>query len=122
MSGKPCFDEHGDPVDEFMRQLSISAAKHRRIVEGTGEPPIAKRAWANEEVGIAVDAGSADEPDPQLDPIIDEVAVAEHARWRGCWTVTARSSAGTVFEALFQGADAEERAREYALWKYGGDA
>ena len=121
MSGKPCFDKHAepvaDPVNEFMRQLSESAAKHRR-----GEPPMPKRAWANEEVGIAIDAGPADEPEPQLDPIIDEVAVAEHARWRGCWTVTARSSAGTVFEAIFQGADAEERAREYALWKYGGDA
>ena len=122
MSDKSLVDERGepvkDPVDQFMRQLASSAAKHRRTV--TGAPP------------VIVDNASATHyeaaPMPEiwktaerLAPAIESVSVAEAEEVPGCWVVDARDSDNALLRAVFDGPDAEQRAREYARWKYGAD-
>ena len=127
MSDKPLFDERGappqDPVDDFMRQLSRSAAKHRRSISVGGalaRPVFANKAFpeTNEGVG-AVEADNLEGP---AAPVIDNVAVGECNDLPGCWAVEALDTEGSFFQVLFQGPDAESRAREYARWKYGGEA
>ncbi len=122
MSDKPFVDERGepiqDPVDQFMRQLAESAAKHRRAV--TGAPPII--------VENALVANSEAAPTPKfwktearLAPAIESVSVAEAEEVPGCWVVDARDSDTALRRTVFDGPEAEQRAREYARWKYGWD-
>jgi hypothetical protein len=122
MSEKPLVDELGepikDPVDRFMRQLASSAAKHRRTV--TGAPPVIV------ENALAANFEAASTPkiwkmDVQLEPAIESVSVAEAEEVPGCWVVDARDSDNALLRAVFDGLDAEQRAREYARWKYGAD-
>lgn len=110
-----------DPVDEFMRQLATNAARHRRTISsggGVAKMPFADRALAKK--SDDVDAGDACEPDAPS-TTIEDVTVTESADRPGCWTVEAYDSEGSVFQATFQGPDAEQRARDYAQWKYGGE-
>ena len=58
-------------------------------------------------------------PEAPPPPAIEGVAVARHTDLQGCWTVEAKDTEGSLFQAFFQGPDAEARAREYARWKYG---
>jgi len=122
MSDKPLVDESGepikDPVDRFMRQLAASAAAHRRAV--TGAPPvIVENALApNYDAAPAPDIWSMDE---RLAPAIESVSVAEAEEIPGCWVVDARDSDNALMRAVFDGPEAEQRAREYARWKYGAD-
>ena len=122
MSDKPLVDERGDlindPVDHFMRQLAESAAKHRRAV--TGAPPIIV-----ENASVAINEFG---PMPKLwktearfAPAIESVSVAEAQEVPGCWVVDAHDNGNAVLRAVFDGPDAEQRAREYARWKYGWD-
>jgi hypothetical protein len=131
MSEKPLVDERGepikDPVDLFMRQLSSSAAKHRRAV--TGAPPvIVENASAanNRVVPLPKLWKTEARPAPameeqRLSPAIDSVSVSEAEEVAGCWIVDACDSDNALFRAVFDGPDAEKRAREYARWKYGTD-
>ena len=108
-----------DPVDQFMRQLAASAAKPRRAV--TGAPPvIVENALAapNE----AFPAPEIWKTEERLAPAIESVSVAEAMEVPGCWVVDALDSDNACLRAVFDGPDAEERAREYARWKYGADA
>ena len=120
MSEKPFVDELGepikDPVDRFMRQLASSAAKHRRIV--TGAPPVIV------ENALAANIEAAPAPkiwttEAQLEPAIESVSVAEAEEVPGCWVVDARDSDSALLRAIFDGPEAEQRARGYARWKYG---
>jgi len=122
MSEKPFVDELGepirDPVDRFMRQLATSAAAHRRAV--TGAPPVIV------ENALATNIEAAPTPkiwktEAQLEPAIESVSVAEAEEVPGCWVVDARDSDNALLRAVFDGLDAEQRAREYARWKYGAD-
>ena len=122
MSDKPLVNERGepikDPVDQFMRQLASSAAKHRRTV--TGAPPVIV------ENALATNIEAASIPkvwktEKQLAPAIENVSVAEAEEVPGCWVVDARDSDNALLRAVFDGPDAEKRAREYARWKYGAD-
>ncbi|MFZ1107031.1 MAG: hypothetical protein WAN43_01605 [Rhodomicrobium sp.] len=117
MSEKPLADGRGepvkDPVDQFMRQLSSSAAKHRRAV--TGAPPVVVE---NKKKVARPKNWKAEEP---LPPVIESVSVAEAEEVAGCWVVDALDSDNALLRAVFDGPDAEERAREYARWKYGAD-
>lgn len=47
-----------------------------------------------------------------------DIEVAERIDNPGTWTVEAIGSDGEIYQALFMGPDAEERAREYAEMKY----
>ncbi len=122
MSDKPLVDERGDlikdPVDQFMRQLAESAAKHRRAV--TGAPPIIV-----ENASVAInEAGPMPKlwkTEARLTPAIESVSVAEAEEVPGCWVVDALDSENALRRAVFDGVDAEQRAREYARWKYGWD-
>jgi hypothetical protein len=123
MSDKSLVDERGepikDPVDQFMRQLASSAAKHRRTV--TGAPPVIV------ENALATKNEPARMPEiwkteQRLAPAIESVSVAEAEEVPGCWVVDARDSDNALLRAVFDGPDAEQRAREYARWKYGADA
>jgi hypothetical protein len=122
MSEKPLVDDRGepikDPVAEFMRQLSTSAAKHRRAV--TGAPPIiVDNALANKTpVASLPKVWKTEAP---LPPAIENVSVAEAEEVAGCWVVDALDSDNALLRAVFDGPDAEQRAREYARWKYGAD-
>ncbi len=122
MNDKPLVDERGepikDPVDQFMRQLASSAAKHRRTV--TGAPPvIVENALAtNYEPAPAPEIWKTEE---RLAPAIESVSVAEAEEVPGCWVVDACDSDNALLRAVFDGPDAEQRAREYARWKYGAD-
>jgi len=122
MSDKPIVEEREgpvkDPVDQFMRQLASSAAKHRRAV--TGAPPVIV------ENALAANSGAAPVPviwkaEEPLSPAIESVSVAEAMEVPGCWVVDARDSDNALLRAVFDGPDAEQRAREYARWKYGTD-
>jgi hypothetical protein len=122
MSEKPFVDELGepikDPVDRFMRQLASSAAKHRRTV--TGAPPVI----VENALAATIEAAPAPKiwkTEEQLEPAIESVSVAEAEEVPGCWVVDARDSDNALLRAVFDGPDAEERAREYARWKYGAD-
>lgn len=55
------------------------------------------------------------------DPRGLEVEVAERFDLPGTWTVEAvdTGSEGEIYQALFTGPEAEERAYEYARFKYG---
>jgi hypothetical protein len=122
MSDKPLVDESGepikDPVDRFMRQLSSSAAKHRRTI--TGAPPvIVENALAT--TIEAVPLPKIWKTERQLAPAIESVSVAEAEEVPGCWVVDARDSESALLRAVFDGPDAEQRAREYARWKYGAE-
>ncbi len=122
MSDKPLVDERGqpikDPVDQFMRQLATSAAKHRRAV--TGAPPIIveNALVASNEAGPPLRLWKTE---AQLGPAIESVSVAEAEEVPGCWVVDARDSDNALLRAVFDGPEAEQRAREYARWKYGWD-
>ncbi len=123
MSDSPLVDECGepikDPVDRFMRQLADSAAKHRRAV--TGAPPVIV---AND-MATNIEAASLPKmwkPEEQLAPAIESVSVAEAEEVPGCWVVDACDSDNALLRAVFDGPDAEQRAREYARWKYGVDS
>jgi hypothetical protein len=78
MSDKSLADERGepikDPVDQFMRQLASSAAKHRRTV--TGAPPVIV------DNALATHYEAAPMPEiwktaERLAPAIESVSVAE---------------------------------------------
>jgi hypothetical protein len=122
MSGKAVSDREDivrDPVDQFMRQLAASAAKHRRDM--TGAPPVI--------VENAMAAANAALPMPQiwkseerLAPAIESISVAEAEEVPGCWVVDALDSDNALLRAVFDGPDAERRAREYARWKYGTES
>ncbi len=122
MSDKPLVDERGDlindPVDHFMRQLAESAAKHRRAV--TGAPPIIV-----ENASVAINEFGPMpklwKSDVRLTPAIESVSVAEAEEVPGCWVVDSLDSENALRRAVFDGLDAEQRAREYARWKYGWD-
>ncbi len=122
MSDKSLVDERGepikDPVDQFMRQLATSAAKHRRTV--TGAPPIIveNTLVANNE---AAPMPKLWKTEVRLAPAIESVSVAEAEEVPGCWVVDARNSDNALLRAVFDGPEAEQRAREYARWKYGWD-
>jgi hypothetical protein len=122
MSEKPSVDERGepikDPVAEFMRQLSSSAAKHRRAV--TGAPPVIveNALAANNRVAPLPKVWKTEE---RLAPAIESVSVAEAEEVAGCWVVDALDSENALLRAVFDGPEAEKRAREYARWKYGAD-
>lgn len=47
-----------------------------------------------------------------------EIEVAERIDNPGAWTVEAIGSDSEIYQALFMGPDAEQRAREYAELKY----
>lgn len=122
MSDKLLIDEREepikDPVDQFMRQLATSAAKHRRTV--TGAPPVIV-----ENASVA-NIQAAPMPkiwrtEQRLAPAIESVSVSEAEEVPGCWVVDARNSDNALLRAVFDGLDAEQRAREYARWKYGAD-
>jgi hypothetical protein len=123
MSEKPLVDELGepikDPVDRFMRQLASSAAKHRRTV--TGAPPVIveNALAANFE---AVPTPKLWKTEAPLKPAIESISVTEAEEVPGCWVVDARDSDNALLRAVFDGPDAEQRAREYARWKYGADS
>jgi len=122
MSDKLLVDEGGepikDPVDQFMRQLATSAAKHRRTV--TGAPPVIvdNASVANNQAAPMPKIWKTEE---RLTPAIESVSVAEAEEVPGCWVVDARDSDNALLRAVFDGPDAEQRAREYARWKYGSD-
>ena len=107
-----------DPVDKFMRQLAESAAKYRRSM--TGAPPIIvdNASAAHNEAAPEFEIWKAEQ---RLAPAIESVAVAEAEEVPGCWVVDARDSDNALIRAVFDGPDAEQRAREYARWKYGGE-
>ncbi len=120
MSDKPFVDERGetikDPVDQFMRQLAESAAKHRRAI--TGAPPVIV------ENALVTNIEALPTPkiwktDVRLAPAIESVSVSEAEEVPGCWVVDAHDSENALLRAVFDGPDAEQRAREYARWKYG---
>jgi hypothetical protein len=120
MSDKPIVDERGepikDPVDKFMRQLATSAAQHRRAM--TGAPPvIVDNSLASHGAAPAPEIWTEE----RLAPAIESVSVAEAMEIPGCWVVDARDSENALLRAVFDGLDAEQRAREYARWKYGGE-
>jgi hypothetical protein len=50
-----------------------------------------------------------------------EIAVAECVDDPGAWTVEAidTGSEGEIYQAIFAGPNAEQRARDYAVWIYG---
>ena len=120
MSDKLLIDEREepikDPVDQFMRQLATSAAKHRRTV--TGAPPVIVE---NASVANIQAAPKIWRTEQRLAPAIESVSVAEAEEVPGCWVVDARNSDNALLRAVFDGLDAEQRAREYARWKYGAD-
>ena len=122
MSDKSLVDERGepikDPVDHFMRQLASSAAKHRRAV--TGAPPVIveNALVTNSQV---VPLPKIWKTDVRLAPAIESISVAEAEEVPGCWVVDARDSDNALLRAVFDGPDAEQRAREYARWKYGAE-
>jgi hypothetical protein len=122
MSENPSVEERGepvkDPVAEFMRQLSSSAAKHRRAV--TGAPPVVvENALAtNKRVPPLPKSWKTEE---RLAPAIESISVSEAEEVAGCWVVDAVDSDNALLRAVFDGPDAENRAREYARWKYGAD-
>lgn len=124
MSDKPAVEGRAepapDPVDEFMRQLSTNAARHRRSMSQGGGA--AKLYEANESPtrrseGAVASAIVPQVPEAPLAPAIEGVAVAKLGE--GCWAVEAKDTGGSLIQAFFQGPDAEGRAREYARWKYG---
>ncbi len=122
MSHKPLVDERGepikDPVDHFMRQLATNAAKHRRAI--TGAPPvIVENALATN--NQAAPLPKIWKPEVRLTPAIESVSVAEAEEVSGCWVVDAHDSDNALFRTVFDGPEAEHRAREYARWKYGWD-
>ena len=48
-----------------------------------------------------------------------EIYIAERRDTPGAWTVEVTDPEdGAVYQAIFIGPEAEERAREYAAWKY----
>ena len=47
-----------------------------------------------------------------------QIEVAERTDRPGVWTVEAIGEDGEIYQALFMGPNAEERAREYATMKY----
>ncbi len=122
MSDKSLVDESGDPikdpVDQFMRQLASSAAKHRRAV--TGAPPVIvdNALVSNNEAP----APKIWKTEVRLAPPIESVSVTEAEEVPGCWVVDARDSENALLRTVFDGREAEQRAREYVRWKYGWDA
>jgi len=50
---------------------------------------------------------------------IRQVEVAERLNAKGAWTVEAIGSDGEIYQAIFAGPDAADRAKEYAVFKYG---
>ncbi len=122
MSDKPLVDERGepikDPVEMFMRELATSAAKHRRTV--TGAPPvIVDNALAPK--NEAAPMPKIWKTEQRLAPAIESVSVSEAEEVPGCWVVDARDSDNALLRAVFDGPEAEQRAREYARWKYGAE-
>jgi len=122
MSDKLLIDERGepikDPVDQFMRQLATSAAKHRRTV--TGAPPVIVDN-ASVTTNQAAPMPKIWKTEERLTPAIESVSVSEAEEVPGCWVVDARDSDSALLRAVFDGPDAERRAREYARWKFGAD-
>jgi hypothetical protein len=124
MSDKPAVEGRGepapDPVEEFMRQLSSNAARQRRS-HGGGAAKVheANELSLRKSEGAAAPVAVPKVPEAPPPPAIEGVAVARHTDLQGCWTVEAKDTEGSLFQASFQGPDAEARAREYARWKYG---
>lgn len=122
MSGEPVAGESGesfkDPVDKFMRQLAESAARYRRAI--TGAPPVIVE---NAQVAVAEPVAWPKiwKTEGRLAPAIENVSVTEAEEVPGCWVVDARDSENALLRTVFDGPDAERRAREYARWKYGGE-
>lgn len=123
MHEEPIVDDRGepikDPVDKFMRQLAESAARYRRAM--TGAPPVIVEnasAAAHKMAAPELDLWKAQQ---RLAPAIESVSVAEAEEVPGCWVVDARDSENALLRAVFDGPDAEQRAHEYARWKYGGE-
>lgn len=122
MSSQATIDERDepfkDPVDKFMQQLATSAAQYRRSITG-GPPVVVANALAgNSETAAMLAAWKAEEA---LRPAIERVAVSEAEEIPGCWVVDAIDSENALLRAVFDGPDAEQRALEYARWKYGGE-